>query len=66
MSTTHYDPAYDLILRIKKRTNYECPVVKNTMGINDYQSSIDDEPVCELTLYTEEHNGTVATMDGLS
>ena len=45
ISTTHYDPVYDLMLRIKNRTDYECPVVKNTMGINNYQSTIVDEPV---------------------
>ena len=37
MSTTHYDPVHDLMLRIKNRTDYEYPVVKNKMGINTYQ-----------------------------
>ena len=54
MSTTYYDPVYDLILRIKKKTDYECPVVKNTMEINDYQSTIIDETICELLFDNEE------------
>ena len=62
MSTTHYDSVYDLILRIKNKTDYECQVAQNTMGINNCQSTIVDEPVYELPFYTEEHNSTVATL----
>ena len=66
MSTTHYDSVYDLILRIKNRSDYECPLVKHTIKINNYQSTIVDEPVCELSFYTEDHNDTIATMGGSS
>ena len=52
ISTTCYDMVYDLMLRIKNRSNYQCPVVTNYIGINDHSSKV-NEPVSEL-LFNDE------------
>ena len=64
ISTTRYDPVYNLMLRIKNRKDYQYPVVKYTNGINDNQSTTGDEPVIELPFYI--FRSTVATMGGSS
>ena len=54
------------MLRIKNRSDYECPDVKHTMWANAYQPTIADEPVSKLLFHTEEQNRTVATLSGSS
>ena len=62
---THYDPVYDLMLGIKIWSDYEYPIVKNTIGVNDYQSTIVDEPIYE-PFYKEGQHINVTTMGGSS
>ena len=65
ISTTHYDPVYDVMLRIKNQSDYQRPVVKITIGINTFQSSNVEDPVKELPFY-EEQDDVVASMGGSS
>ena len=48
-----YDPVYDLMIRIKKNTQEFGPVIKNTLQLNKYRSSITDDYVASLPLYTD-------------
>ena len=51
-----YDPVYDLMIIIQKKTLERGPVVKNSLQLNEYRSTIFDEYFSQLLLYTEDSN----------
>ena len=48
-----YDQVYDLMIRIKKNTQEFGPVIKNTLQLNKYRSSITDDYVACIPLCTD-------------
>ena len=46
-----YDPVYNLIIRIQKKTLERGPVIKNSLQLNEYRSTIVDEYASHVPLY---------------
>ena len=61
-----YDPVYDLMIIIQNKTLERGPVIKNSLQLNDYRSTIVDEYVSHLPFCTEDLNHGLNSLGELS